>query len=108
MNTLKFFLFPILPLFVFESSAQEDWKLGKDKNGIMVFTRKVEGHKLKAVKATTKINANIKDIAAIIADFNNHSKWVDNCAISKIVSDTKEGLFFYNTSSVLTFFEFVV
>jgi hypothetical protein len=84
--------------FIVDSYAQTDWKLGKDKEGIKVYTRKVDGYKLKQVKAETVVQANIKVIKDLIADFDNHSKWVDNCAISKIVETKSENeCFFYNT-----------
>ena len=86
MNKLKVLIFPIILFFVIDTNAQYDWKLVKDKADIKVYTRKVEGHKLKEVKAIVIIYANIKDIVNVVSDFNTHNDWVDNCFDNKLCS----------------------
>ena len=95
---MRFLLSILVVIISLPVTAQSDWNLGKETDGIKVYTRKVPGHKLKEVKAVATIYANIKAIEAIIADFDNHSNWVDNCAVSEVVERKDNGeCFYYNT-----------
>ncbi|MBK8353127.1 MAG: hypothetical protein IPL21_16145 [Saprospirales bacterium] len=55
-------------------TAQEKWKLEKDKDGIKVWTRKIENTKLKESKVTGIVNANIEKVIDLLRDYKNHEK----------------------------------
>lgn len=52
--------------------AQEEWKLEKEKSGILVYTRKGDDTKLKEYKGITTVDAPIKEVADFI---NNVGEW---------------------------------
>lgn len=73
-------------------SAQEDWKLAKDKQGIKVYTRKSPRTNLKDSRSEVVINTPIGDVYNMMMDFEKHKEWMAKVGESKIiqkVSDTE-------------------
>jgi len=73
-------------------SAQSDWKLAKEKNGIKVYTRVVKEGTLKEFKAVMDITASMSDVKKVLLDINGYAKWQHKCMVSKLlkkVSDTE-------------------
>ncbi|MBC7922591.1 MAG: START domain-containing protein [Ferruginibacter sp.] len=67
------------------------WKLVKDKNGVKVYTRKVEGSALKEFKAVTTVAAPLNSLVALLKDFESYPAWVTDCKAArqlKLVSPT--------------------
>ena len=69
---LVFFFFP---MFV---SAQwgEGWELKRDKGGIKVFVREVEGTDIKELRFQTELEASLSSLAAILTDVEGFDDWV--------------------------------
>lgn len=95
MNYLsqRFFLqFHIVILFIFTLSfpqtanAGYDWHEIKDKDGIKIFSRKVEGSDLLAFKGVATINTPIGTLINVINDKSRHKEWVMRLAESDTVS----------------------
>jgi hypothetical protein len=78
---IKLLLILIVSFFQI-SQAQEEWQLEKDKNGIVVYTRRGDGTKLKEYKGITVVDAPIKRVSAFI---NNVPEW------EKVMYKCKEG-----------------
>lgn len=74
-------------------SAQEEWELRKDDEGIQVYTRDVEGSPYDAVKATTVVeNVRLSAMVALVEDTDACADWVDRCAESYLhqrISETE-------------------
>ena len=69
-----------LPVFLLlfnptPSFGQDSWDLKKDKNGIQVSTKKVEGSNYKAFKGETELEVPAAAVVAIIIDFPSYPKW---------------------------------
>jgi hypothetical protein len=70
----------------------EDWKLGENKEGIQVYTRKSEFGKIRTSKAEMFIAVPAAKVVEALMDFNNYSKWFPSCigaAILTRVSDNE-------------------
>lgn len=59
------------PLF----SQGEDWKLSYDKNNLEIYTKRLDGHPVKAVKGVTRIKTNLESVATAITDADSLSSW---------------------------------
>ena len=65
------------------------WELKKDKDGILIYTKHVEGSGLKAIKATTTFNASIETCAAILRDIDHLTDLFPDTKIAKKISQTE-------------------
>ena len=73
-NLLLLFFFA-LPL---HASAQNDWDLSKDENGIKVYTRKTDSSDFKSVKVETVFTGTCEKLAGILMGVDKNIKWVYN------------------------------
>ncbi len=94
MKLVKYCSFVIVCslLFSFCLSAQSDWKLEKDKNGIKVFTRKLPEASLKDYRVEATFDMSVDKLLKIITDFENYKNWFANtaeCYLIEKVSDTE-------------------
>ncbi len=81
--------------------ADSTWVLEKDKNGIKVYTRKVEGFEIKEFKAITTMNVPISALVALVIDVETYPKWVENVKSSKILKVVSEDeIIYYNEIKV--------
>lgn len=56
--------------------GQGQWELAKDKEGIRVHNRKMEGSKLKEFKGTIQLDASVNDVLKILTNHLHHEKFV--------------------------------
>ena len=66
---MKFSLAVLIVLFL--PYHGEDWELKKDKEGIQLYTKKLEGSTLKAVKAHTTFHAPLETCIAVLRDIKH-------------------------------------
>lgn len=59
--------------------SQEDWKKKKDKDGIQVYTKHVEGSSLKAIKAVTTFDCPIEVCSAVLRDIDHLTELFPDC-----------------------------
>lgn len=83
-----------------ELSAEKDhWVLKRDRHGIQIYTRSVEGSPYKAVKGVTSVNATLSSLVALISDTDACSDWADLCDESSVyesVSKTEKYIYMLN------------
>lgn len=60
-------------------SANAQWELVKDEDGIKVYLRTVPGSKIKEFKGVTNINSSLDSILAVLDDTEACPKWIHNC-----------------------------
>jgi len=65
-------------------AADFDWQLKRDRDGIKVFTRKVDGSRFKAVRAEVVIAASLSSVVGLIRDAKACPKWADRCGQSYV------------------------
>ncbi|MGI9874037.1 START domain-containing protein [Vibrio chagasii] len=60
------------------ASDANEWKLVRDKKGIEVYNRKIEGNDFKEFRAEADIKANLTSIIALFTDTSVGTQWVEN------------------------------
>ncbi|QQR98422.1 MAG: START domain-containing protein [Sphingobacteriales bacterium] len=61
------------------SSAQNNWELEKEKDGIKVWTKKREGSKLKEYKGVTIVQTSVDKLLAVFKNVKAHEKLFYKC-----------------------------
>jgi len=56
--------------------AQNNWELKVDRDGIKVYTKKLDSSPLKAVKTVCTINTSLSVLTAVLLDVNGSLDWV--------------------------------
>jgi START domain len=87
----------ILFFFILSSAAQTDWQLRQDKEGIKVYTKKMDNSPVKAVKTVCTINASLTRLTAVLLDIKSTTDWVyatKSITLLKQVSPAE--LFYYS------------
>ncbi len=87
-------------LSVSNGHAEAEWEQKRDREGIQVFTRNVEGSPYDAVRSTTIVeNIRLSSLAALIEDVEACPDWADRCAESYVVeriSDVESYVYTHN------------
>jgi len=76
-------------------SAQDDWKLRVDKDGIRVFTRKVADSKLNTIKVESSFAATLSKFVAVILDVNSGDQWLYSTRSSSLIKQVSPSELFY-------------
>jgi len=96
MNCKLLFIPLIMTLQVITVSAQDNWKLQKDKNGIQVYSAEFPDSKIRAIRVVANYDATPERIADIVMDINTSTEWVSHlksCYVIKRVSQNE--LYYY-------------
>ena len=80
---------------VISVSAQEDWKLQKDKDGIKVYSAKVPDSKIRAIKVVANYEATPEEIANIVMDINSSQEWVSHLKSTYLVKRVSQNELYY-------------
>ena len=79
-----------LTAFTFSGAvAQNEWEIAKEKDGITIFTRSVEGNEFKAYRGVTELKAPVSAIIAALQDIPSYKDWMPNTLSTKVL--VKEG-----------------
>ncbi len=82
------------------AAAEQEWELRRDRDGIQVYTRAVEGSPYDAVRTTTVMNdVRLPSLVALIEDAAACSDWADRCAESYLlerISETESLIYTHN------------
>ena len=76
--------FILLFFFIFESGIYS-WELSKEREGVRVFTRTVEGSNFKEFKAVGMHNGTISSIVGVLQDEAQFCKWFPDCKEFRII-----------------------
>ena len=66
-------------------SAQSEWELAKEKNGIVIHTRQLEGSNVKEFKAQTFVEADIADLETLIDNIEDYPEWQANVKSTELI-----------------------
>lgn len=87
---LSFFLLGMIT----EQLAAQDWVLDKEKEGIQVFTRKVDGYAIKEYKAIITLKTTVATLTNLLKDHANLKSWFVKCPISKRLKKVSESEYY--------------
>lgn len=80
-------------------SAGTEWELKRDRDGVQVYTRSVEGSAHKAVHATMSVPYKVNELVALVMDVTACPKWAALCKESHVaesVSPAEAYIYTYN------------
>ena len=76
----------IVFLLILIPYPESDWDLKKEKSGIEIYTRRVEGSSFEEFKAVTSIpNTSMSDVLNIILDVDNYENLFPDCVNPKVL-----------------------
>lgn len=73
-------------------AAEAEWKLEKDKDGIQVYTRAVEGWSIREIRGVTHVPARLSSVVAVITDVaaqGELNEYVSQATVQNRESDTR-------------------
>jgi len=76
MNRNWLLLTGLTLLFCVYANAQTSWDLKLDKEGIRVYTRKLDNSPFRAVKTVCTINSSLTILTAVLLDIKGSAEWV--------------------------------
>ena len=89
MKDLKISYFPTFVILLFAAFVTPndvaDWTLKKDKNGVKVYTRPVEGSSLKEFKGMVNIRTTAEAAKTLLLDLPSYPEWQHNCSKSSVL-----------------------
>ena len=85
MRRQLFWLTLVILAFTPDVSAQKNWTLEKEEDGIKVYTKRESGSSYKAFKAEMQVNCTIEDLFGIFKDANSFGKCVTYCKEIKLL-----------------------
>lgn len=87
----------------FGSWAQYNWKPGKSKNGISVYTSDVAGSSFKAVKVDCTLTGTFTKLISILSNVADFSDWIYNNKTSKLLKSYSPHDFLYYSETSMPF-----
>jgi hypothetical protein len=86
----------LLILFFTVSFPGGEWHLKKEKNGIQVYTRSIQGSSFDEFKGVTTIeNSSLPEVLAVISDIKNFTSLYPDCINPKILKQEGEHNFIH-------------
>ncbi len=73
------------------SLLAQDWELEADKNGVKVYTRKLEGYPVKEFKAEAVLLISYEKLKLAVVDFENYKYWYDHCQDARLLEHNEDG-----------------
>lgn len=71
------------------------WELEKNKDGIKVYTRTVDGSDFKEYKASCKVEANYEEVLKVILRVTDYINWLPDCKESRILERKEKEMVVY-------------
>jgi len=79
--------------------AQDNWELRKDKDGIKVYTKQMDGYSIKGSKVTSVLETTISRIVAVMMDADNFYKLIPDSKSSKLLKAVSDNERIYYVST---------
>lgn len=76
-------------------SAQTDWKLNTDKEGIKVYTSLMPGSKIKAIRVESTMDATPSQLVAMVMDIKNSPQWVYHTKSAVLIKQVSPSELYY-------------
>lgn len=94
MKNLKISYLPTIAILLFAAFVipefEAQWTLKKDKNGVQIYTRPVEGSPLKEFKGLVNIRTTAEAAKTLLLDLPSYTEWSHNCIKSSVLKINNE------------------
>lgn len=77
MKVMNYLLLCFICIGTYTTQAQ-NWNLAKDKNGVKVYTRKIEGWGIKEYKVNMTVKASLSKVVSVLKDAKGRYEWLHN------------------------------
>ncbi len=89
-KTLLALVFPLFMIFnslpsEAPKAVEHKWTLGKEKDGIKVYSRPPLEGNLNDTKAICKMKAGVFDVIGLFREFHNYPAWMNRCVVSELL-----------------------
>lgn len=82
-------------------SAQIEWNLNREKDGIKVFTGKLADSKFNAIRVSCNLKGNLSSLASILLQPTLQTEWVASTKSSKLIKQLAANhIYYYNIASI--------
>jgi hypothetical protein len=78
--------------------AQDNWELEKDEEGILIYTRHIEGSGFKEYRAAAEMEGTLEDFMAIMRNVDDYPEVFSNVESARLLRSTDTSLTYYMTS----------
>jgi hypothetical protein len=75
----------LVGLAVIHADGKAEFAVEKEKNGVKVFTRKIEGSALKEFKGVTAIKTSLTSLVALMDDTDAYTQWLHEVNYAKLI-----------------------
>lgn len=90
-----FWLMFMIPLLIIgQDEDTREWKLKKEKNGIQIHTRLMEGSKFKEYKSRCEVTATPEELVNILMDVESYPDWMAFVIAADILEMDGENIFY--------------
>ena len=79
------------------ASAQDDWHLKRDEDGIRVFTRNDDSSSYKCIKVECTVKATPSQLVALLMDMNKQPDWVYGSKSAEVLKAVKSNEFIFHS-----------
>jgi carbon monoxide dehydrogenase subunit G len=100
MRRRLFWIAVSLLIFILHVSAQKDWTLQKEEDGIKVYTKKESVSNYKAFKAEMQVSCTIKDIIGVLKDADAFCKCITYSKEVKVLQMEDDDVYYYVETSL--------
>jgi hypothetical protein len=100
MQQKIFLITTIVLLSAFSASAQGNWKLVKEEDGIKVYTKTESGSAYKAFKAEMQISCKTENIVEVLKNSEHINNWIVNCKGIKLLKTDDNDQYYYIETSL--------
>jgi len=74
-----------------DAQTGERWTLKSSNDSINIFTREIEGSKIKALKVECELNASLSQLVAVLLDIKGSEQWLYHTSSGYIVKHIRSG-----------------
>lgn len=93
--------FIVACFFCHTVEAQTEWNLKKEKDGIAVYTAKVEDSKFKSIRVVCEFQASLSELVAILMQPNLQPEWVLATKQANLVKQISSARIYYYAEAAL-------
>ena len=88
---MKISILLISSFLIFSVNEKSEWKKRKEKSGIVVYTRTIEGAPMDEFKCeTTFTNTNLTEVLSVISDIEDYPRWLPDCMEAEVLHKKEE------------------
>jgi hypothetical protein len=95
MNRKLLFILLMMTVQVIPVSAQENWKLQKNKDGIQVYSAEFPDSKIRAVRVVANYDASPEKIADIVMDIDISMEWISHLKSCYLIQRVSQNELYY-------------